>query len=403
MEEEHVGEGGYAKVTRRGEIAIKRIKWSNLESAIRELIFIKSCSHDCIISITSIESTPEHIKLVMKYYPSLLTTYHARGPTDVIAIMYGLVCACEYIHAMGIIHSDIKSDNCLVEEGPAPRPVLCDFGISLRIEERRHVGSVQTVTYRAPEVDFSSDMKLHTPAIDIWSVGVVMFRVISGRSMLTYIQNCEDSSVYAARFFGITTSPGAEGKTLLARSRAGRKLRLKLLYQLKSTDITAKLLTGFGMGVEAPLHMYGVIETVAMMLHPNPRVRSVAGTLGDIIEKIIKKWCPEVRQILGYRNVGKTPPSITIRATRRTIDELSCAVNVPIEVIGSCSEDCLNYAEMLYHMYVERAGVCKLEVSLACIYMASATYCDSNALRAILTVMDLEEIHKYTVMILSVL
>ena len=402
MEEQPVGEGGYAKVTRRGEVAIKRIKWSNLESAVRELIFIKSCSHECIISIIAIESEPEHIKLVMKFYPTVLTKYRARGPTDVVSIAYGLVCACEYIHAMGIIHSDIKSDNILVEEGPAPCPVLCDFGISLRVEERRHVGSVQTVTYRAPEVDFDVHTVLHTTAIDIWSVGAVMFRVVTGRSMMNYIPDCEDSSVYAARFFGIANRPDIGGN-INKMGKAGRKARLKTLYQLRGADITAKLLNSFGMSIEAPLYLYGVVDVISLMLHPNPEIRSTAGTLADILEKIVKKWCPEVKQVLRYRQVGKKPPSITIRAGSQTIDELTCAVNVPIEVIGSCSADCLNYAEMLYHTYVTRAGVNKLEVSLACIYMASATYCDSNALRAILAVMDLEQIQKYTAMILGVL
>lgn len=391
--EEHIGEGGFAKVTRRvidgTEIAIKRIKWEHLDSAVRELIFIKSCSHECIIRIQDVEAEPECVALVMKFYPTVLTAYRARGPADVVAISFGLFCACEYIHQMGIIHSDIKCDNILVEEGPAPKPVLCDFGISLRTEERRHVSTVQTVTYRAPEVDFSAKNPLHSPTIDIWSIGVVLFRVVSGHSMMNYIGGCEDSSVYAARYFGVNGS--------------SRSARLGALYRIGNIEIIARLLGSFGMNLQSPLYTSGVITAISHSLHPNPTLRSKAKTLADIMEKIVVKSYPEIKQVLGYRKRKGAPPSITIRAEARTMDELSCVVNAPVEVVGSCSVNCLNYAEMLYHTYITRAGVDRLEVALACIYMASATYCDSSALKAILTVMDIEQVRKYVAAILSVL
>jgi serine/threonine protein kinase len=386
-EEYPVGEGGYAKVSKRGTIAVKRIKWIHLESAVRELIFIKSCSHPCIIKINGISAEPENILLTMKYYPAVLTTYQIRGITDVISISYGLICACEYIHNMGIIHCDIKCDNILVEPGSAPKPVLCDFGISLRVEEQQHVGSVQTVTYRAPEVNFSSNSKLHDPKIDIWSVGAVIFRLISSTHMYKYISGCEDSTVYAAKFFGIN------GKN--------RKERLKKLYSIRNINVTETLLRKFSADTQALIYTCGLVPLLACSLHPNPNHRSTASTLADIMTKIIQKSFPEISHALNFRRAGRQPPSINVRCSRHSLDELRCVINVPIEVIGSCSCDCLNYAELIYGTYASKTGIVKLEISLACIYIASATYCDSNALYAILTVMDMEQVRKYVVQVLS--
>lgn len=388
-EETLIGEGGYAHVARRGDIAVKRIPWMYLESAVRELIFIKSCSHECIIRIAGIESEPKSVVLLMKYYPSVLSTYKVRGLADIVSITYGLLSACKYIHELGIIHCDIKCDNILIEHSSAPKPILCDFGISLRVEERQHVGSVQTVTYRAPEVDFTSTTKLHTPAIDVWSVGAVLYRVITGRAM--YVPNgSEDSSIYAAKFFGISLDSAANT----------RKNRLKQLYKLKSITILELLLKKFRADANSLIYMSGLAETIALMLHPNPEIRTPTEVLFKIVTRIIKQSFPEIKYILS-RFCEKRKPNIKIRDRTYSIDELSCVVNVPIEVIGSCSEDCLNCAEMLYEVYTAATGVYRLEVSLACIYIASATYCDSNALRAILTVMDLEQIQKYVITILQ--
>jgi serine/threonine protein kinase len=377
-----IGEGGYAKVVRRGEFAVKRIPWIHLESAIREVIFIKSLSHANIISLTSVETEPENILLTMKYYPTVLSGYKVRGISDVVSIAYGLISAVSYLHSERIIHSDIKCDNILIEPGTAPWPILCDFGISLRAEERRHVGSVCTVTYRAPEVDFDSSCTLHSPGIDIWSCGVVMFRVITGRSMYKYINDCEDSSVYAAGFFD---TAGID-----------RISRLKNLRKLRFVDVLARIMTKLGADEHSPIYKCGIAETLALMLQPTQRPS--AKVLHRILRQIVRQWYPEILPTTRkYHAHGR--PSVSIRGSSLTIDELSCVVNVPMDVLCSCSLDCLGYAETLY----VRIGYCKLEYALACIYIASATYCDSDTLRAILTVMDLSQVRKYVVAVLRAL
>lgn len=380
-----IGEGGYAVVSRRGGVALKRIPWAQLDSALREIVFIKACAHRCIIGVQSVEVEPGGVSVVMKYYPATLTNYKVRGISDVAAIAYGLLSACSYIHSIGIIHCDIKCDNILVQPGPAPRPVLCDFGISLRVEERRHFGAVQTVTYRAPEVDFSREIAKYSPGIDVWSVGAVLFRVCTGRSMYAYL-NSEDSSLYAARFFG------TDGGT--------REERLTALRQIRSVEVLARVMSQMHVGTDSMLYRSGLAEIVALSLNPNPQRRSTASTLFAIAKQIVKKSFPEIEKFVrGFRPTARM--QLALRPTARPLDEMKCVINVPLEVICACSQDCLSYAETLYCDFTIRTGVYKLEVALACIYIASATYCDSDALNAIMPVMDLSQVQKYAVAVLK--
>lgn len=386
--ETYIGEGGYAKVSKSGEVALKRINWKHLESAVREFAFIKSCSHECIIKILDISAEPDDIVLTMKYYPAVLSTYTIRGLSDVISIAAGLISACKYIHQLGIIHGDIKCDNILVEHGSAPKPILCDFGISLRTDEKIHFAVVQTVTYRAPEVNSAASTAFYTPKIDVWSVGAVLYQLVSGAAMYKF-NGSEDSSLYAARFFASQHPALAE--------RSNRKTRLRNLYRLSSTEVLAAILQKFGFDLSANVYRCGLAEVIALSLHPNPHVRSSSSTLFDIISAIVLTSFPEIRRAVKRFGPSATPPAIRHVTSDLPLDELACVVNVPIEVIGSCSQDCLNYAEMLYHTI---PGAKKLEISLACIYIASATYCDSNALRAILSLMDIESLHYYTTLTL---
>jgi serine/threonine-protein kinase len=81
-------------------------------------------------------------------------------------------------HEHGLIHRDLKPDNIIV--GPDLRPRILDFGLALSLEEagRQGRGFEGTPLYASPEQVRGRPL---TAASDVFSLGSLMFKVLTGR------------------------------------------------------------------------------------------------------------------------------------------------------------------------------------------------------------------------------
>lgn len=99
--------------------------------------------------------------------------------TDAAFFLKHLVGAVAYLHSdsVQILHRDIKEANVLIVSSQCAQ--LTDFGFSIRLSDHQlpsgHAGSV---SHMAPEV-----LKGHSYGLgaDCWSMGVVLYRMLSGR------------------------------------------------------------------------------------------------------------------------------------------------------------------------------------------------------------------------------
>ena len=93
-------------------------------------------------------------------------------------IMREILLAINHCHSENICHRDLKPENILLEKG-SNRIKVIDFGTAEAFDPAKGMeGLIGTAYYIAPEVladDSTYDLKC-----DIWSLGVIMFMLLTG-------------------------------------------------------------------------------------------------------------------------------------------------------------------------------------------------------------------------------
>lgn len=93
-----------------------------------------------------------------------------------------IIDGLEFLHSNGIIHRDLKPANILMARRPDGTlvPKIADFGISCdeSLNGDDTVAEAATISYAAPEQLRGEDL---TAASDIWSLGVIAYRTITGQ------------------------------------------------------------------------------------------------------------------------------------------------------------------------------------------------------------------------------
>ncbi|OQR97909.1 kinase [Thraustotheca clavata] len=82
-----------------------------------------------------------------------------------------------HIHNSGIAHRDLSLENVLIDQQQHCR--ICDFGLATQHGENAK-GRVGKLFYMAPEVYLGDQQSYNGFAADIWSLGIMLFILVSG-------------------------------------------------------------------------------------------------------------------------------------------------------------------------------------------------------------------------------
>ncbi len=196
-----LGNGGMAVVYRARDhmlertVAIKVLREDySRDTAFRERFrqeakAAANLSHPNIVTVHDFGIDSGRLFIVMEYVPgtNLNAMLQSRGRfnvNDALPLILQVCAGIGYAHRAGLVHCDVKPHNFLIT--PDNRVKVTDFGIaralaSILPEERTDVvwGSPQ---YFSPE---QASGGAPSPASDVYSLGVVMYYMLTGRLPFT--------------------------------------------------------------------------------------------------------------------------------------------------------------------------------------------------------------------------
>ena len=167
------------------------------KSFVAEASLAGKLNHPHIVDIYDAVVEPDRSYLVMEYVPGSTLEAHADVATllpvsKVVEIIFKCIRALEYAHRHGVIHRDIKPGNILLSESGETK--VSDFGASFqhKMQETTQITGVGSPAYMSPE---QIRMEQVTHQTDIYSLGVTMYRLLTGR--LPFLASTQAALMYA--------------------------------------------------------------------------------------------------------------------------------------------------------------------------------------------------------------
>eukprot|EP00891_Asterochloris_glomerata_P001841 jgi/Astpho2/1841/fgenesh1_pm.00038_%23_10_t len=156
----------------------------------REIQVLCKVQHPNCIKLFAVYITPRKVYLITELVTGgeLLDRVTAKGnytEKDAADLITQLLEGVSYLHSQGIVHRDLKLENMLMTDHTDKSPIkIADFGLSKFFQQGTVLSTMcGSPQYVAPEIlGISDGNQAYSPAVDMWSVGVILFILLSGYS-----------------------------------------------------------------------------------------------------------------------------------------------------------------------------------------------------------------------------
>lgn len=166
-----------------------------------EAIIFLEMDHPHIARLLGVYETAEDVALVVEYVAGgqVMDRIIEQGmytEKEAAETIYQILQAVNYLHKHGVMHRDLTLQNFLYESKNSKHLKLIDFGLSKlwNFTSPKMDSAVGNLQYTAPEVikcaestvindpnAMDMDEKGYTTKCDLWSVGVMLFMLLSGK------------------------------------------------------------------------------------------------------------------------------------------------------------------------------------------------------------------------------
>lgn len=199
---EVIGKGSYSTVFKainintEEKVAIKVVdlyklssrqpsKYRNLKNRLKmEIEIAKSVDHPHLVKMIDVLEEDERVYLVFEFceygdLASYLEDVGVLNEKNSKVFLRQIISGLSYLHSQNIIHRDLKPQNILMKKnGDEFKLKIADFGFAKRVEPQDMSATVcGSPLYMAPQL---LDRLEYSPKADIWSLGVVMYEMVTG-------------------------------------------------------------------------------------------------------------------------------------------------------------------------------------------------------------------------------
>ncbi|KAF9611939.1 hypothetical protein IFM89_037159 [Coptis chinensis] len=313
-----IGEGGFGKVYKglleSGQasfslmhflvVAVKQLDQNSIQGNkefIVEVLMLSLLHHPNLVTLLGYCADGDQRLLVYEYMPMgsvedhLFGLDHEKKPLDWntrINIALGAAQGLKYLHCQAnppVIYRDLKSANILLDNNFEPK--LSDFGLAKLgpVGGNTHVSTrvMGTYGYCAPEYAMSGKLTLKS---DIYSFGVLLLELITGRKAMDFTKKHGEQSIIA---WGLVRQP------VKPITRASMDVEILWYYLsrpfLKEKKMYVQLVDPLLNGHFPVRSLHQAIAITAMCLQEQPNFRPIASDIVVALEYVASQPYSERR------------------------------------------------------------------------------------------------------------